>query len=71
MEIDTAARHRASMLIVVVNKGSWAIEVRDQQDTHGKVVGMRLQFVLASQDRALEDDCASDRAAFRYYRATA
>ena len=44
MEIDTAARHCAPVLIVVANNGSWAIEVRDQQETHGKVVGTRLQF---------------------------
>ena len=44
MEIDTAARHRVPVLIVVANNGSWAIEVRDQQETHGKVVGTRLQF---------------------------
>ncbi|BDI06552.1 thiamine pyrophosphate-binding protein [Sphaerotilus microaerophilus] len=44
MEIDTAARHRAPVLIVVANNGSWAIEVRDQQETHGRVVGTRLQF---------------------------
>ena len=44
MEIDTAARHQAPVLIVVANNGSWAIEVRDQQETHGKVVGTRLQF---------------------------
>ncbi|MEN9420512.1 MAG: hypothetical protein RI988_4133 [Pseudomonadota bacterium] len=44
MEIDTAARHHAPVLIVVANNGSWAIEVRDQQETHGKVVGTRLQF---------------------------
>ncbi|MDP4301415.1 thiamine pyrophosphate-binding protein [Leptothrix discophora] len=44
MEIDTAARHHAPLLIVVANNGSWAIEVRDQQETHGKVVGTRLQF---------------------------
>ncbi len=44
MEVDTAARHRAPVLIVVANNGSWAIEVRDQQETHGKVVGTRLQF---------------------------
>ena len=44
MEIDTAARHKARLLIVVANNGSWAIEVRDQQETHGKVVGTRLQF---------------------------
>jgi len=44
MEIDTAARHRAPVLIVVANNGSWAIEVRDQLESHGKVVGTRLQF---------------------------
>jgi len=44
MELDTAVRHRAPVLIAVANNGSWAIEVRDQQETHGKVVGTRLQF---------------------------
>lgn len=44
MEIDTAVRHGAPVLIVVANNGSWAIEVRDQQETHGKVVGTQLQF---------------------------
>ncbi len=44
MEIDTAVRHRAPVLVVVANNGGWAIEVRDQQETHGKVVGTRLQF---------------------------
>ena len=44
MEIDTAVRHKAPLLIVVANNGSWAIEVRDQMETHGKVVGTRLQF---------------------------
>jgi acetolactate synthase-1/2/3 large subunit len=44
MEIDTAARHRVPLLIVVANNGSWVIEVRDQQETHGKVVGTQLQF---------------------------
>ncbi len=44
MEIDTAARHKAPVLIVVANNGSWAIEVRDQEETHGRVVGTRLQF---------------------------
>ncbi len=39
MEIDTAVRHKAPVLIVVANNGAWAIEVRDQQETHGKVVG--------------------------------
>ena len=54
MEIDTAARHKAPVLIVVANNGSWAIEVRDQQETHGKVVGTRLQFAdHAAMARAL------------------
>ena len=44
MELDTAVRHRAPVLVVVANNGSWAIEVRDQQETHGKVVGTRLQY---------------------------
>lgn len=44
MEIDTAVRHKAPVLVVVANNGSWAIEVRDQQETHGKVVGTHLQF---------------------------
>ena len=44
MEIDTAARHQAPVLIVVANNGAWAIEVRDQQETHGQVVGTTLQF---------------------------
>lgn len=44
IEIDTAVRHRAPVLVVVANNGSWAIEVRDQEETHGKVVGTRLQF---------------------------
>ena len=44
MEIDTAVRHQAPILVVVANNGSWAIEVRDQQETHGKVVGTHLQF---------------------------
>ena len=44
MEIDTAARHKVPILIVVANNGAWAIEVRDQEETHGRVVGTRLQF---------------------------
>jgi len=44
MEIDTAVRHGAPVLIVVANNGAWQIEVHDQTDTHGKVVGTRLQY---------------------------
>ena len=44
MEIDTAVRHNAKLLVVVANNGAWQIEVHDQTDTHGKVVGTRLQF---------------------------
>lgn len=43
MEIDTAKRHGATPLIVVANNGAWQIEVHDQQDSHGKVVGTKLQ----------------------------
>jgi acetolactate synthase I/II/III large subunit len=44
MEIDTAVRHAAPVLIVVANNGAWQIEVHDQTVTHGKVVGTKLQF---------------------------
>ncbi len=43
MEIDTAVRHSAPVLIVVANNGAWQIEVHDQNDNHGKIVGTRLQ----------------------------
>lgn len=44
MEIDTAARHKAPVVVVVLNNGAWQIEVHDQKVTHGKVVGTQLQF---------------------------
>jgi len=44
MEIDTAVRHNVPVLIIVANNGAWQIEVHDQTETHGKVVGTRLQF---------------------------
>ena len=54
MELDSAVRHQAPVLVVVANNGSWAIEVRDQQETHGKVVGTRLRFSdYAGMARAL------------------
>jgi acetolactate synthase-1/2/3 large subunit len=43
MEIDTVARHRIALLVVVANNGAWQIEVHDQQQNHGRVVGTRLQ----------------------------
>jgi acetolactate synthase-1/2/3 large subunit len=43
LELDTAVRHRAPVLIVVANNGAWQIEVHDQAMTHGRVVGTRLQ----------------------------
>ena len=44
IEVDTAVRHKAPVLIVVANNGAWQIEVHDQTVTYGKVVGTRLQF---------------------------
>jgi len=44
MEIDTAVRHQAPVLIIVANNGAWQMEVHDQTDNFGKVVGTRLQF---------------------------
>lgn len=44
LEVDSAVRHQAPVLIVVANNGAWAIEVTDQKETHGKVSGTRLQF---------------------------
>ena len=44
MELDTAVRHRARLVIAVANNGAWQIEVDDQNKTYGRVVGTRLQF---------------------------
>ncbi|HEX4884861.1 MAG TPA: thiamine pyrophosphate-binding protein [Casimicrobiaceae bacterium] len=43
IELDTAARHRVPLLIVVANNGAWQIEVHDQREHHGRVVGTQLQ----------------------------
>jgi acetolactate synthase-1/2/3 large subunit len=43
MELDTAVRHRVPVLVVVANNAAWQIEVHDQRQTHGKVVGTQLQ----------------------------
>jgi len=44
MELDTAVRHGAGVVVVVANNGAWQIEVDDQQKTYGRVVGTRLRF---------------------------
>jgi len=44
MEIDTAVRHAAPLVIAVANNGAWQVEVHDQTVSHGKVVGTQLQF---------------------------
>lgn len=44
IELDTAARHKAPVLIVVANNGAWQIEVYDQEISYGREVGSRLQF---------------------------
>jgi acetolactate synthase-1/2/3 large subunit len=44
IELDTAARHRAPVVFVVANNGAWQIEVHDQSETYGRVVGTRLQY---------------------------
>lgn len=49
IEIDTAVRHNAPVVIVVANNGAWQIEVHDQMETHGKVIGTRLQFADYAQ----------------------
>lgn len=44
IEVDTAVRHQAPLLIVVANNGAWQIENHDQQTNYQTVVGTRLQF---------------------------
>jgi acetolactate synthase I/II/III large subunit len=44
IELDTAVRHCAPVVIAVANNGAWQVEVYDQQVTHGQVVGTKLQF---------------------------
>jgi acetolactate synthase-1/2/3 large subunit len=44
IELDTAVRHDARALFVVANNGAWQIEVHDQQQRYGKVVGTSLRF---------------------------
>ena len=44
IELDTLVRHKVPIIIIVANNGSWGIEVRDQIDNYGKVVGTKLQF---------------------------
>ena len=44
IELDTAVRHKAPVVIAVANNGAWQVEVYDQRTTHGRVVGTTLQF---------------------------
>jgi acetolactate synthase-1/2/3 large subunit len=44
IELDTVARHHIPLLVVVANNGAWQIEVHDQREHHGRVVGTALQF---------------------------
>lgn len=44
MEVDTAVRHGAPVLIVVANNGAWQIETHDQHASYGEIVGSRLRF---------------------------
>ena len=44
MELDTAVRHNAPVLVVIANNGAWAIEVRDQIESYGTLVGTQLRF---------------------------
>lgn len=44
IELDTAVRHKAPVVIAVANNGAWQVEVYDQRVTHGRVVGTTLQF---------------------------
>jgi acetolactate synthase-1/2/3 large subunit len=43
LELDTAARHQSKVVFVVANNGAWQIEVHDQAQTYGRVVGTRLR----------------------------
>ena len=43
IELDTAARHGSKVVFVVANNGAWQIEVHDQSETYGRVVGTRLR----------------------------
>lgn len=43
IELDTAVRHGAKLVIVVANNGAWQIEVSDQAQNYHRVVGTRLQ----------------------------
>jgi len=44
LELDTAVRHGAPVVIVVANNGAWQIEVHDQAKSYNNVVGSKLRF---------------------------
>lgn len=43
IEVDTAVRHNAKLVIIVANNSAWQIEVDDQRKTYGRIVGTKLQ----------------------------
>lgn len=45
MELCTVARHRVPLVVVVANNAAWQIEVHDQQQRFGRVVGTKLTDV--------------------------
>lgn len=45
IEVDTAVRHNAKMVIIVANNSAWQIEVDDQRKTYGRTFGTKLQEV--------------------------
>ena len=55
MELDTAVRHNAQLVVAVANNAAWQVEVFDQETTHnGRVVGTRLRSTdYAAMARAL------------------
>lgn len=43
IEVDTAVRHNAKVVIIVANNSAWQIEVDDQRKTYGRIIGTKLQ----------------------------
>jgi acetolactate synthase-1/2/3 large subunit len=75
MEIDTAVRHGAKIVVIVSNNAAWNIERLDQETNHGgRVVGTLLAHsYYAAMARAFGAPRAASRSrrAFRPHRAGA